>query len=215
MKRIITLLLTVAMCIALCACGGNGGMSKEKMLEIAQELDIADISTTFSQNEARAKETYVGNTYTVSGYIENITSDYCVIEKKGPSTTNYELRVYLSKDDLVKVNTGEKILVVGEITALESIIEYPIAEQFAEMKNAYLIDNNFEITGVITQFDSYGGSRYCVIRTDDYDSPIGVFLDENTLNGLSIGNTITVAGIITYDGFSSPYYRMKDVELIN
>ena len=142
MKRIITLMLTVAMCISLCSCGS---MSKEKMLENAQEITTKQLLSDFRDNEAKANQTYVGNTYILSGYVTEITDEYCAF---GDS-----IKVYLPHDELVSLEKDKKIRVVGEIDKLyvtETTMSMGSYSDYnVDVRNAYYVDDVFEITGEV------------------------------------------------------------------
>ena len=89
MKRWMALLLAAVLCFSLAACSGdkggeakekdNGPMTKEELSEAAEEKSFPDLDTT---NKAKL-ETYVGEVYKISGYINSIESDYLVLQEEG------------------------------------------------------------------------------------------------------------------------------------
>lgn len=162
-------------------------MSKEKMLETAQEVKTNTLISDVISNKAKAEDLYVGKIFKVSGYVRNIDSNFCSLDED-------DLRVYLEKDILTKLTQGERITVVGKIN---NIIEKDGFYHF-EMNYAYYVDNTFEITGSIENFGTdLNGTAYCKIRDNDTQATVEVHLDKDTLNNLKKGDEITVIGKMT------------------
>ena len=139
MKKVITILLAAALMLSMAACGNesqNSEMTREEMLEVAQEIKIFDVYEDYFENKAKGEETYLNNVYKISDYITSIESEY--IEMSG-------FQIYLERDVLVTLKTGQKITIVGEIN---NISQADTTHNF-EMKTAYFVDDVFEMTGVI------------------------------------------------------------------
>lgn len=131
MKKIIALFLAAIMCLSLIACGGNNApetnetptettapeevkMSKDEMLAIAEEYTAGDIQNDSIENIARAKQKYCNKTILLSGTVRNIQEDY--IELSAMYSANYIIDVYLPIDELVMLEQGQYITVVGTTT---------------------------------------------------------------------------------------------------
>ena len=106
MKRLTVLLLAAALALSLVACSSQNGagafdVSDENVVEATWE----DVFDDVQENEAKARN----NIYKVTGHIDKIESDCCVIGA---------LYVYLPRDVLASIDTDEtpEITVIGKIT---------------------------------------------------------------------------------------------------
>ncbi|MBQ8502820.1 MAG: hypothetical protein IJ491_00900 [Clostridia bacterium] len=169
MKKIIALLLAAIMCLSLIACGGNNApetnetptettapeevkMSKDEMLAIAEEYTAGDIQNDSIENIARAKQKYCNKTILLSGTVRNIQEDY--IELSAMYSANYIIDVYLSLDELVLLEQGQYITVVGTTTdeiidASENVAEYTFDYSHYQMPDAYFVKDTLEVTGIL------------------------------------------------------------------
>ena len=162
MKKAISLILALAMCLSLCACGGGNvtpetaeaptettapeevKMSKDEMLNVAVEID--DYRTEIMDNIARAEAKYVGNVYYITGHVSDLSNDHLNVG---------DFTVYLPTEDIIKVSTGQKITVVGKIDSI-AYDEIPdgwggyILQCSGVMSNAYFVTDITEVTGTLT-----------------------------------------------------------------
>ena len=156
MKRIITLLLTLIMCIPLCACGGK--ISREEILEKAEIIEniqeiqewkktdtdancngwsVRALQEAKYKNEAKFNKTYIGNVYIITGLACDIKDNYCMLGygDKGMTISNGgHIKVYLSYDELVNLSWGDEITVVGYFEKTDD------EEGTAVITNAYIIE---------------------------------------------------------------------------
>ena len=137
MKRLIALLLAAVLALSLAACG-DSSQSEDESLDVSDENVVEatwqDVFDDVQENEARA----LTNTYKVTGPIDKIESDCCVVGA---------LYVYLPSDVLASIDTDEtpEITFIGKITDVSSaegyyeggavIIEFGDAE-LVELHNA-------------------------------------------------------------------------------
>lgn len=152
MKKAIKMILVVALMLSMTACGGSKEMSKDEMLEIAEEITIPDLTQSYIDNKARAMETHGGKVYITTGFISEIQEDYCRIITDYSLT--YGITVYLPKDDILTLNTNEKITVVGEIDKEMDAWSSEVGgstfnQEYWIMKNAFIVTNTYEATGVV------------------------------------------------------------------
>lgn len=169
MKKIIALFLAAIMCLSLIACGGNNApetnetptettapeevkMSKDEMLAIAEEYTAGDIQNDSIENIARAKQKYCNKTILLSGTVRNIQEDY--IELSAMYSANYIIDVYLPIDELVMLEQGQYITVVGTTTdeiidASENVAEYTFDYSHYQMPDAYFVKDTLEVTGIL------------------------------------------------------------------
>ena len=120
MKRLTALFLAAALALSLAACGsnsGSGSQSGDDTLDVSDknvvEATWQDVFDDVQENEARA----LTNTYKVTGSIDKIESDCCVVGA---------LYVYLPSDVLASIDTDEtpEITFIGKITNVGSAEGY-------------------------------------------------------------------------------------------
>ena len=120
MKRLTALFLAAALALSLAACGsdsGSGSQSEDDTLDVSDENVVEatwqDVFDDVQENEARA----LTNTYKVTGPIDKIESDCCVVGA---------LYVYLPSDVLASIDTDEtpEITFIGKITNVGSAEGY-------------------------------------------------------------------------------------------
>lgn len=228
MKKILPLILSAAFILSLAACGDNTGENinatdndSSNRLESAQEVTLDEIRETLAENEAKAVNTYVGNIYTLSGFVRDITTEYCILQYE--EVPQFEMQVYLPEDELLNIGKGELITIVGEISGFSEPDEFFLRS--AEMKNAQYVGNTTEITGEIIDFDSWNGNNYCRVSTADITdvvmSDVAVYLPNDMLNELNEGDQITAKGVVTEleaivgNNGEIPPYLMEDAELVD
>ena len=155
MKKVISLLLALVMCLSLCACGGDNDtpeatetpteateeqLSKEDLIANAITTDITTLQTAVYQNEVKAKQDYCGKPIIVSGKAIRVEDDHVEI-----CDSQVSLDAYLSIDELVKISTQTNITVVGIISDIQDVesnwggINYTFPHYIMEV--AYLIEN--------------------------------------------------------------------------
>ncbi len=153
MKKFIALLLAAVMCLSLVACGkSEAAKTKEEMLAIAEEYRSSDIQNDSIENIVKAKQKYCNKTLLLSGMVRNIEEDH--IELAPIYSSNYIIDVYLSIDDLVLLEQGQSVTVVG--TTIDEIIDksenaagYTFNYSHYQMPVAYLVKYTVEVTGIL------------------------------------------------------------------
>ena len=170
MKKLIALFLEAIMCLSLIACGGGNDapeatdaptetpapeevkMTKEEMLAIAEEYTAGNIQNDSIENIARAKMKYCNKTILLSGTVRSIQEDY--IELSASYGANYMIDVYLPLEELVLLEQGQYITVVGTTTdeiidASENVAEYTFDYSHYQMPDAYFVKDTLEVTGIL------------------------------------------------------------------
>ena len=168
MKKLLALMLAAALALSLVACGsgagdnntssgGNGdatstdtpssGMTKEEMLEQAENSDLKELYEIISANKIKAEEELTGKIYCFNGYVNEIESDYIVLSYYGNTIV-----VYLPKDDIINLVKDQEIAVVGELgkVGYEDNSSWYISYGGCELINAYVAKDIYEITGKLT-----------------------------------------------------------------
>ncbi len=194
MKKTVALLLTFIVCFSLCACGKA---SKEELLKSAEEVSASRLHDELGENIVKVKEQYVGKSYKVTGRVSYITEDYVDLGSLGGA------RVYLSNDELAKLEQGTYITVVGKFDGIET--DEVRNDIYITMKNAYFVTDEFEIEGKISQImlepnrKNYTVVSYAVVNTRFVGdvTNIKVYLTDNTSQEYENGDLIKAKGKIS------------------
>ena len=179
MKKLLALTLAAALALSLVACGGGSGagdnktpstgngdttstdtssgggedstqaadsMTKEEMLQIAEEVLWVDMQNASAENIARAKQQYCNKVIQLEGEIFSIEEDHIVM---GGGGADYYIDIYLPLEEILMLEPGQVISVVGKTTdeiieATEHIAEYTFDNSYYQMPNAYLIKDTVE-----------------------------------------------------------------------
>lgn len=130
-------------------------MSKEEMLAIAEEYTVIDIHNDSVKNLARAKQKYCNKTILLTGVVYDILEDHVELLTSNYMYINSHIvDVYLPLDELVLVESGQRITVVGTITddiidKSESIGQRTYNTKHYQMHNAYFVNDIYELTGTL------------------------------------------------------------------
>lgn len=125
MKKILTVLLALAMCLSLCACG----KSAEDLYEESPNLSLSEAGAEIDSNKARAKELYDGKTFVVKAFVQEIESKEVYLT----SGSGFLAVSFKDKEDMLEFSQGDTITVVGKIKVLSF-------QSGMEMKQAVLIE---------------------------------------------------------------------------
>lgn len=175
MKRLIALLLAVALSLSLAACGGGGdttsdgsgdttgdessSMSKEEMLEVATIADEIEMGNALVENIPNAKKTYCGKVLEVTSIISSINEDSVSLGQVGSFLT-----VYLPEENIANLQVQQSITVVGMTnddiqTDTQVVNGTEFEQQHFVMEQAYLVTDRYEFTGTVkSENDSYIGA---------------------------------------------------------
>lgn len=121
-------------------------MTKEEMLQVAEEVSWSDIQTATAENIARAKQQYCNKVMQLYGRIWSIEEDHIVI---GGNGANALIDAYLPLEEIVTLELNQYIYVVGKITddiidTTENIDGYTFNYSCFQMPNAYLVKDTVE-----------------------------------------------------------------------
>lgn len=130
----------------------NNKMSKEKMMEKAQELNLREFEENIKENKINAQEKYTGNIYIISGFVKSIGEDNIILNYYGS-----RVKVYLSKDEIKSLENNKRIDIVGKMNDVDYITEENNSDEIISiwgtttsstekvavgtMKKAYLLEN--------------------------------------------------------------------------
>jgi len=212
MKKALSLILALVMCLSLCACGSEDKKDNVKSTPTQEEL-MASIETfnltkfrkDCTDNLLRAKETYIGKVYKISGFIAEIKEDCCVFDSS--------VVVPLSKDTITRLSVGDCITVVGRVgdvaheeetqqsglgtsTTIHNILTMDVAYYLGEAKTftakvIYLATNG----GLVMLLDDFA-NRYCEIN---------ISLTQEEVNQFKYGDIISIKGTMVKNSNSKDY----------
>ncbi len=161
MKKALSLILALTLCLSLCACGGNAEdethkqteetketLSNEDIWNSAESITAEQLWNAIGGNAAKA-ETYVGKTLKITGTVIEIEKDNCYImshENENTTINHFEdgvkfdcefgIRVYLKAEELAELNVGNVITFAGVVDSTGDE-EYGVAEAIVlYIKNA-------------------------------------------------------------------------------
>ena len=159
MKKAISLLLALVLCLSLCACGGSNTEAPIEETKIPKE-DLLSVATPMTQDiveqilaDKNYAKTLISNTYTFTGCVR-AEEGYVGVEIRVPtatgSTMGYDYHstlsfyVYLPAKELEDVGYDDDITIVGKITDVMR----------EERKDQMFTDLTFPVT-VIVMGDAY------------------------------------------------------------
>ncbi len=181
MKKLLALILAAALALSLVACGGDSGagdtntpsggngdttstdtpsMTKEEILETAEDGDIYELNHLISENILNAKQSYCGKNLILKSTVDEIKED-CIVFNHGMGS----VIVYLPSEDIVNLKTNQTITIVGItneefVTTNESRDGGPAFDYTdCVMEQAYLVTDRYEYTGIPkNENDSFPGA---------------------------------------------------------
>ena len=236
MKKILSAILAAVFMLSLAGCNsggdtGNGeasGSTPPNTAENSEPFNYSTFISAFNENELRAKETYVGNVYTVSAFVRSVEEDSCILEILNAVADDFVFKVMLPTDTLMEVNNSQRITVAGTIDQIEG--------RQIVINDATCIDSASEITATVLSLVYASASdavpSYCTARIsgsiDGTSGPLcNIYLSGDELSGLTEDEEIAVSGTL-YAMSTNPlkggvheYYgetillEMKDAQLTN
>lgn len=176
MKKVLSLILALAMCLSLCACGGKDApeateaaeattevtepevilLSKDEIMATAVEID--NYEAEFIGNKLRAEEKYIGNNYIVTGNVAAIDSDHIEIQPIVDNVICFgHLSVELPKEEIMELTTGQKVQIAAQFSSFteeEMDMGYGFTETVYNgiMTNGYIISDKFEVSGLLRMY---------------------------------------------------------------
>lgn len=212
MKKVLSLILALVLCMSLCACAGgsdapetteaptettvpeNAMLSKEELDTLAVPFTEEDISD-FSSNKALAS-TFVGNVYSFEGVVNSVQEDHVVFDFLIVNNGSYyngmdHAKVYLPTEELIELEQKQRVKVVGLVSS--------VSGNNIVFENAY-IEQYYEITATLKgENHSYEGS-YNIKIGDSNVLKLVYFAKDVDLSGVNTdGDEITFLAKVTYN----------------
>lgn len=152
MKKVLSAILALVICLSLCACGGEDNnspnttdapegarvASKEEMLASASEFSCTNYLKEYKDNPVRAEQNYVGQVVKFVGCVDSISAKSVVVLPMNEAynfSADCKIKVALSTDEIMLLSTGDKIAIVGEVAELPIVMNtaytYPVSEHIA------------------------------------------------------------------------------------
>ena len=231
MKKAISLILALVLCLSLCACGGGNNtprteapaettapeevkMSKDEMLNVSTPLTRDEIDKSIS-NIAFAKS-LIGNTYTFGGEVFSVAEDYAVVtfyitDEQGAYGTAANMMVanlYLPLEELISLENQQRLSFVGrldDVSTHDETIPGWGTQAVIDMvfKSVAVVSDRFEETGKLhSQNASYGENAWNIkFPNNDYLSVVHFRDDVSSYQG----QEITYSYKVTSEGCIDAY----------
>ena len=165
MKKTISLLLALVICLSLCACGGGDettskdipndvqepisattsadessedtpAMTAADILENAVLINSADVYVAAYENIIRAESEYDGKPVLFREKIIELQKDYIVVGE-----ANTRIKVYLETEDIITLNNGQDVFVAGITSNITLGQEFSLPYVSMDMAQGYLVQN--------------------------------------------------------------------------
>ncbi len=211
MKKTISLLMVLALCLSLCACGGsnesadatkepveteapeNALLSKDELSALAVPYTREDYDKAIT-NKAYASS-FVDNVYSFDGTVFTVMEDHAIVTfREETDTTIYVTdvsmlcaKVYLPIEELVNLEPNQRVLGIGKVTEVGANVDVGF-ETFPGsgivFENAYL-DTEFECTATLKgENHSYEGAYNIQVGDSSYLDLV-YFADGVDLSGIN------------------------------
>ena len=242
MKKALSLLLALVLCLSLCACGGNSNTTDISettettapetnapteniaSLKDAPEADFSNIYEECNDNIVSAKNKYVEKEYLFPGIVKDINEDSISVVPIKFSTypygSWYYVTVSMPQDEIMKVSTQQIVNVAGQFSNLK--------EKSAEMKNGAVLDDTIAFSGKVSRFllNEDWTKHIMEVQMVSGDNTISFWFEvadvneiENitsaTINGVTIDAGDYVSGTAKMEAYGAYSDRFNVVEVLS
>lgn len=241
MKKALSLILALVLCLSLYACGDGienatpestnpestnsettapeaTAMSKEDMLAIAEVVSPVQIKKDTNSNIAKAKQLYCGKVLEVTGVVAAIKENYVEIGVD-TSVAGAVIDVYLPTEELLLLKSRQKITIVGKTNDVtnETTSSGPMGMEWVKthytMPEAYLVNDTFEVTGKLF------GANQSYAPAYNFDVGTSVtkllyFADGVDLSAIKSSTTFTVKGKIFLGSIEDTDFVIRDAIIV-
>ena len=204
MKKALSLLLALVMCLSLCACGGNGNtaneskLTKDELLASAVRFPAGKFyDTCYNENFILAKETYVGKIYRRAAIVKEITEEGCYAGG---------IFVPLDKEIILDLKLNECIEIVFKIDDLvmEGTEQGSRSVEIIS-DEVYYVGNTSKLPAKVMYVATNGALVTLGADYDGYACKFSVDLSKEQAESYSEGDLIFVEGKLVYLGSSEQY----------
>ena len=204
MKKALSLLLALVMCLSLCACGGNGNtaneskLTKDELLASAVRFPAGKFyDTCYNENFILAKETYVGKIYRRAAIVKEITEEGCYAGG---------IFVPLDKEIILDLKLNECIEIVFKIDDLvmEGTEQGSRSVEIIS-DEVYYVGNTSKLPAKVMYVATNGALVTLGADYDGYACKFSVDLTKEQSESYSEGDLIFLEGTLVYLGSSKNY----------
>ena len=230
MKKALSLLLALVLCLSLCACGGadeknntnknpeTTTMSKEDMLAAAEVVTPSQITQDTKSNIAKAKQLYCGKILEITGVVAAVKENYVEIGVD-TSVAGAVIDVYLPAEELLLLESRQKVTIVGKTNDVtsETTSSGPMGMEWVKthftMPEAYLVNDTFEVSGKLFGKNQSYAPAY---NFDDGTSVTKLlyFADGVDTSVIGSGATFTVKGKIFLGSINDTDFVIRDAIIV-
>ena len=228
MKKALSLIFALALCLSLCACGGGNEdntdtkesmetteskLTKEELLATAVRFPAGKFyDTCYNDNFILAKETYVGKTYRRAAIVKEITEEGCYAGG---------IFIPLEKEIILGLKLNECIEIVFKI---DDLVMGKDAEGYDSVEiisdEVYYVGNTSKIPAKVMYVATNGALVTLLEDYDGYACKFVVDLTKEQAEAYSEGDTVFVEGTLvklgTYETYNyngamiQVWYEMKN-----
>ena len=158
MKKVLSLVMVLAITLSLAACGGNNSTTTnqtttptetEASTQDAAPLDFESIIAEYKENKISAEDNYFNKNYLLTGGVWEFNDDSVMILCLDSS---YFATVKMPREDMKKFSKDDVITVCGKLTSFgdpnDSILQLTLSD-------AHYVDNITELTGKVDNYHAY------------------------------------------------------------
>lgn len=223
MKKLLILLLVACMSFSMVACGEETTSAEtpdtptttesestreqtlDELLSTAVELDGYEIYQEYAENKVKATSEYENTSCMVSGNIDTIETDHIVV-----SYTNcFKVNVYLPKEEIVELEEGQFVTVVGILENMSSEETMAFSGVTCDFNTGYVSKAIRTITGIYKSSTSTDGTHpqgiYLECLNDSGTYFVELVLTDEQKESLTIGAEVTLDGKMFLNYNIMPY----------
>ena len=219
MKKTLSLLLALVMCLSLCACrGGKDTPETTEATDLPADAIKIDMDTFFkecSSNIVKVSNDYEGKTCIIEGFISEIEKDHIALYY-GPY---FHVNVFLPVEQIIELQSNQYVEFVG---TLENLEYDAYSGAFADLTSAGISNATFVRTGEYNNYITTDGSHpqgACLYYEDTSGNwhYLALELSEEQKDTLTNGTQITVEGKLFNDYWNNmpdtPDIKMTDIDI--
>lgn len=212
MKKLVLLVLSLAMVVSLCACGGSGEtpnndettpsveenteaqkQTMDELLSTAIEIDGYTFFQEYNDNKVKHSSDYNEKSCLVEGNIYEIEADHIVV-----TDSNLKVNIYLPTEEIVELQKGQYVEIVGIVENIGFEQNMSLIWVTVDFNTGYIVNTVYEKTGqvMISDYTVDGKHTYELLCKNSQGNNYFVILEltAEQAEPLTAGQEITVAG---------------------
>lgn len=224
MKRKLSIILALMLCLSLCACGGGNdtpettvpenSINKEEIVDTAVKLDGYTFYKEYESNKVKLSSQYEGTACLVAGTVYEIENDHIVV-----TDSNLMVNVYIPAEEIIELQKDQYVEVVGILENIDFKQNMSKIWVTVDFNTGYLTKSTYTKTGVFRSYNSTDGSHpqgICLECINDSGNTyyVELVLTEEQKAGLEHGTEITVEGALLINDNTMPHSAYTKLEVI-